>query len=34
MNNGNYPKIIQGGMGAAVSSWRLANAVSRLGQLA
>ena len=26
-------KIIQGGMGAAVSSWRLAQAVSRLGQL-
>ena len=25
--------IIQGGMGAAVSNWRLANAVSRLGQL-
>ena len=33
MHNGNYPKIIQGGMGAAVSNWRLANAVSRLGQL-
>jgi nitronate monooxygenase len=27
------PAIIQGGMGVAVSSWRLANAVSRLGQL-
>ncbi len=27
------PTIIQGGMGAAVSSWRLAQAVSRLGQL-
>jgi nitronate monooxygenase len=27
------PKIIQGGMGAGVSSWRLAQAVSRLGQL-
>lgn len=27
------PKIIQGGMGAAVSHWRLAQAVSRLGQL-
>ena len=27
------PLIIQGGMGAAVSSWRLANAVSRTGQL-
>ncbi|MCS6835509.1 MAG: nitronate monooxygenase [Anaerolineae bacterium] len=26
-------KIIQGGMGVSVSSWRLANAVSRLGQL-
>ena len=30
---GNFPKIIQGGMGAGVSSWRLARAVSRLGQL-
>ncbi len=29
----NYPVIIQGGMGAGVSSWRLAQAVSRLGQL-
>jgi nitronate monooxygenase len=28
-----YPKIIQGGMGAGVSDWRLANAVSRQGQL-
>lgn len=28
-----YPKIIQGGMGVAVSNWRLAKAVSRLGQL-
>ena len=27
------PEIIQGGMGAAVSSWRLAQAVSRRGQL-
>jgi nitronate monooxygenase len=27
------PKIIQGGMGVAVSSWELANAVSREGQL-
>lgn len=27
------PKVIQGGMGAAVSNWRLAQAVSRLGQL-
>ncbi|OFV99103.1 MAG: 2-nitropropane dioxygenase [Acidobacteria bacterium RIFCSPLOWO2_12_FULL_54_10] len=28
-----YPMIIQGGMGAGVSSWRLARAVSQLGQL-
>jgi nitronate monooxygenase len=27
------PKIIQGGMGIAISNWRLANAVSRVGQL-
>ena len=27
------PKIIQGGMGVAISTWQLANAVSRLGQL-
>ena len=27
------PIIIQGGMGAAVSDWRLANSVSRTGQL-
>jgi nitronate monooxygenase len=27
------PQIIQGGMGAGVSNWTLANAVSRLGQL-
>ncbi|MCA9914495.1 MAG: nitronate monooxygenase [Anaerolineae bacterium] len=27
------PRIIQGGMGVAVSSWQLANAVSREGQL-
>ncbi|MDG1500552.1 MAG: nitronate monooxygenase [Planctomycetota bacterium] len=27
------PKIIQGGMGAAVSDWRLAKAVSKTGQL-
>jgi NAD(P)H-dependent flavin oxidoreductase YrpB (nitropropane dioxygenase family) len=27
------PLIIQGGMGAAVSNWRLANAVSKAGQL-
>jgi nitronate monooxygenase len=29
----NYPTIIQGGMGAGVSSWRLARVVSQLGQL-
>ena len=28
-----YPGIIQGGMGVAVSDWRLARAVSRLGEL-
>jgi nitronate monooxygenase len=28
-----HPAIIQGGMGAGVSSWRLARAVSELGQL-
>src|SRR3954449_12075341 len=28
-----FPKIIQGGMGIGVSNWRLAQAVSRLGQL-
>jgi nitronate monooxygenase len=35
MNNLNMkePIIIQGGMGAGVSNWRLAQAVSRLGQL-
>src|SRR5579862_1654232 len=27
------PRVIQGGMGVGVSNWRLANAVSRLGQL-
>ena len=27
------PIIIQGGMGAGVSNWRLAKTVSRLGQL-
>jgi NAD(P)H-dependent flavin oxidoreductase YrpB (nitropropane dioxygenase family) len=27
------PVIIQGGMGVAVSSWRLARAVARTGQL-
>jgi nitronate monooxygenase len=30
---GNLPTIIQGGMGAGVSSWRLAQAVSKTGQL-
>jgi nitronate monooxygenase len=28
-----FPKIIQGGMGVGVSNWRLANSVSKLGQL-
>jgi nitronate monooxygenase len=28
-----YPLIIQGGMGVAISNWRLASAVSQLGQL-
>jgi len=28
-----FPKIIQGGMGVGVSNWRLANAVSKLGEL-
>ncbi len=28
-----YPQIIQGGMGISVSNWRLANSVSRLGQM-
>ena len=32
-NENGYPKIIQGGMGAGVSHWMLAQAVSRLGQL-
>lgn len=32
-NKGMLPKIIQGGMGVGVSNWRLANAVSRIGQL-
>ena len=27
------PKIIQGGMGVAVSGWKLARTISRLGQL-
>ena len=31
--HGNLPKIIQGGMGVGVSNWRLARAVSQLGQL-
>ncbi len=29
----NLPKLIQGGMGVAISDWRLAKAVSQLGQL-
>ncbi|MCZ6836409.1 MAG: nitronate monooxygenase, partial [Planctomycetota bacterium] len=33
MNRDSLPKIIQGGMGAGVSSWTLANAVSKAGQL-
>ena len=28
-----HPQIIQGGMGVAVSNWRLARTVSRLGEL-
>src|SRR5512144_2250044 len=28
-----FPRIIQGGMGVAVSDWRLANAVARTGNL-
>ncbi len=32
-NTKDYPTIIQGGMGAGVSHWNLARAVSRLGQL-
>jgi nitronate monooxygenase len=28
-----FPKVIQGGMGVGVSNWRLAQAVSKLGQL-
>ncbi|HXA44945.1 MAG TPA: nitronate monooxygenase, partial [Candidatus Angelobacter sp.] len=28
-----HPRIIQGGMGAGVSNWRLARAVSQTGQL-
>ena len=30
---GQFPKIIQGGMGVGVSNWSLAQAVSKLGQL-
>ena len=33
MQSATLPVIIQGGMGAGVSDWRLANAVSRQGQL-
>lgn len=33
MDHDYLPQIIQGGMGVAVSDWRLARAVSRLGQL-
>ena len=33
MQSVTLPMIIQGGMGAGVSDWRLANAVSRAGQL-
>ena len=33
MQSVTLPMIIQGGMGAGVSDWRLANAVSRTGQL-
>lgn len=29
----NFPKIIQGGMGIAVSGWKLANTVGKAGQL-
>ena len=28
-----FPRVIQGGMGVGVSNWRLAQAVSKLGQL-
>lgn len=31
--NMDYPKVIQGGMGVAVSDWKLARAVSKTGQL-
>jgi NAD(P)H-dependent flavin oxidoreductase YrpB (nitropropane dioxygenase family) len=33
MEGTRHPQIIQGGMGVGVSNWRLANAVSRYGQL-
>ncbi|MER7545238.1 nitronate monooxygenase [Actinomadura sp.] len=33
MSEPERPRIIQGGMGAGVSGWRLANAVARTGQL-
>jgi NAD(P)H-dependent flavin oxidoreductase YrpB (nitropropane dioxygenase family) len=33
MSDAQLPRIIQGGMGVGVSSWRLAGAVSRSGQL-
>lgn len=33
MTHGTLPIIIQGGMGAGVSGWQLANAVARAGQL-
>ena len=33
MTSLSLPRVIQGGMGVAVSDWRLANAVSRAGQL-
>ncbi len=33
LQTGNYPEIIQGGMGAGVSNWRLARAVAEAGQL-
>jgi NAD(P)H-dependent flavin oxidoreductase YrpB (nitropropane dioxygenase family) len=33
LRSASFPRIIQGGMGVAVSDWRLANAVARTGQL-
>jgi len=33
MSDANLPRIIQGGMGVGVSSWQLASAVARAGQL-